>query len=495
MSRTDYFQTARWFKRINRTAQISLSVLLWIALNYIAASHFTRTDITRNHQFSLSPETLAYLDRIEDPVVVYVTRPVASSQSEVKRIFRDVQELLREYEYVGRRGTKRLIRAEFINIYEQREQARMLVEKYGIRPDQEHAIIVAREDGKAYREIMATELYDVKNEEIAGFKGEQAFTSAILGVANPERRKIYWLSGHGEMRVDDVDPLRGLSMAGQELLQRNLEIEGLDLTRSPDVPDDADLVVIAAPQAQLMPAEVAKLRQYLSQRNGRVIVLLEPGRPHGMDDLFFDWGILVDDMLVLDPSHEFRATGGDLFIGRFARHPVTDFLLTYQLRVLVGLSRPVREDLGAPDDERLTVIPIMGSSDDSWAERSYRLNIPHKYDPDTDLPGPVTLAALAERNVGTQIGLQIPGGRLAVFGNADFIANNRFDTLGNRILFSNVVNWTLDQDSLLNIPPRSVENFRLVVSRGDLVALSLRFAAIPGGVALLGFLIFIVRRR
>ena len=41
-----------------------------------------------------------------------------------------------------------------------------------------------------------------------------------------------------------------------------------------------------------------------------MIVLLNPGRRHGMDDLFYDWGILAEDMAIFDNSEDFRARGG-----------------------------------------------------------------------------------------------------------------------------------------------------------------------------------------
>ena len=89
--------------------------------------------------------------------------------------------------------------------------------------------------------------------------------------------KVYFLVGHGEMRLDDVDPLRGLSELENFLRERNYSLATVDLSVEARVPMDADLVVIPAPQASLLPEEVEKLRRYMSERNGRIVVFIDPG--------------------------------------------------------------------------------------------------------------------------------------------------------------------------------------------------------------------------
>ena len=69
----------------------------------------------------------------------------------------------------------------------------------------------------------------------------------------------------------------------------------------------------------------------MSERNGRIVVLIDPGRRHGMEDLFYDWGILVDDMTIQDDGPDYRSQGGDLIIRRFAEHPITKLLVDYQV--------------------------------------------------------------------------------------------------------------------------------------------------------------------
>ncbi|MFW5883791.1 MAG: ABC transporter, partial [Verrucomicrobiota bacterium] len=164
------------------------------------------------------------------------------------------------------------------------------------------------------------------------------------------------------------------------------------------------------------------------------------------------------------------------------------------LPLLIGQPRPVRLDMTAPIDERLEVTQLFGTSEDSWGERNYRSEQP-PVQSRGDIPGPVPVASLAERSVGEQLGLDLAGGRLVVFGNADFIANNRLYIHGNRFLFLNAVNWAIERDELLDIPPKRLETYQLVLSDASMTNLLLSLMAVPGGVALLGGIVWLLRQR
>lgn len=492
MKRLDEFRFARWVKSVNRTAQVVLVILLTAIVNYLAATYFQRIDLTENRQYTLSPETRAYIRQLDQPVEILVTKPSENARPEAAIIYQHIARLLDNYDYESRReGGRGNIKIRHLNIFQQSDQAERLVRDFGINPGQENAIVVA--SGPNYREILGTELYQVGRDGVNYFRGEQAFTSAILDVTRPEHEKIYFVTGHGEMRLDDVDPMRGLSQAAQFLTQRGYVMDTLNLMQSARVPEDAGLVVLAGPTTRLLPVEVRKLREYLSEDNGRMLIFLEPTRDHGLNELLWDWGIQSDDMVVLEPSADFVAAEGDMIIGRFGEHPVTQFLLDNNLKVLLGLSRPVRPDPGAPLDGHLQVTPLLGSSADSWGERNY-MQSPQEFNAGSDLAGPVAVATASERFTGADLGLNLGGGRIAVFGNATFIANHRFNALANRILFHNLLNWALDRDYMLNIPPRRIDEFQLALSRQDFNDLTLRMLGLPGAIAVLGIFVFLFRR-
>ena len=57
------------------------------------------------------------------------------------------------------------------------------------------------------------------------------------------------------------------------------------------------------------------------------------------------------------------------------------------------------------------------------------------------------------------------------------------------------VNWAVDRDIQLNIPSRQIQRFQLALSQEEMDRLRLLlFLAVPGVVALLGFIVFWTRR-
>ena len=488
----DDFRYIVWLRRCNRTLQVVLALSLFFLLNYIVSLRYYRQDLTEKNRFSLSPESVAYLKGITQPVKIIVTKPQEDAPPESKIVFNHLDDLLREYVHLSR-NSHNLITVDYINIYRQTDKAEELVQRYGVHPENENAMVVT--SGERYREVIGPELYEVLHTGENVFTGEQALTSAILEVAQAEPKKIYFLEGHGEMMPDDVTGNRGLSRAIDFLQQRNYHWDVVDLMKHEAIPSDADALFIVAPDVPLLPEEIQVVREYLNDANGRVVVFLNPAREHGMEDLFYEWGILSDDMLVLEPSEEFIAAGGDMLVNRFAEHPITQLLIDSQQRVLVGLSRPVRLDPGSSLSGGIRVTPLLGSSDASWAERSYRQQGQQQYDKSIDLSGPVSLAAVSERGDASDLGLALPGGKLVVFGNAALISNQRFSIAANSVLFHNLVGWTLEQDGLLGVPPRPYELKQLTLSRAELISIFANQMWLPVGVALVGLLVAFLRRR
>tara|TARA_B100001248_G_scaffold262589_1_gene259716 strand:+ start:11800 stop:13287 length:1488 start_codon:yes stop_codon:yes gene_type:complete len=491
MSKFEDFRSLRWFRLSNRLVQVCLSLVLFGALNYLATHYFWRQDITESRQYSLSPESLAHLRQIEDPVNIIVTVSPDEKNEDLKKVYEDLKSLLREYEYALNGQGEVKVKVEFVNLFQQRKRAEELAAQYNIQ--RENVIVVACAD--RHREILGTDLYEGTPETGMLFKGEQAFTSAIVDVCSKQRQKIYFIQGHGEMSPDDVNPLKGISQAAQLLQQYNIELSSINLSHINEVPEDADLLLLVGPQVPLLSHEEEKLRRYLDKRSGRMAVFLTPTKDHGLEDLFYDWGILAEDRILIDTGKDFQSSSGDFLIRRFAEHPVTQMLIDYQVGILTGLCRPVILDTGATPDERRTTMLLMGSSEGSWAKYSYQNTDDLLFNPRYDVPGPVGLGAVSEIRVGSELGLNIPGGRLIVFGNADFIANHRFDTLGNKMLFLNTINWSLGRSNMLNIPPRKVENFQIILSQQEILNLGGRLFLVPLSFAFLGFGVAIVRRR
>ncbi len=486
------FKLARWGATANLYIQAILFLLLFAGSSFLAVKYFERTDLTRNQRYSLSAETRAYLRDLDRPVKVFVTINPDSEDNNIEGLFNDVRSLLREYQYATRSSPKGEIEVEFVNVFQQRGKARLLAEQYGI--DQSDLILLV--SGEKQRIVFPNDLYITAERKRKEFQGEKILTAAILDVASEQQRKLYFIGGHGEMRLDDVNPVRGISQLADALRQRNFQVLTLDLSQVDRVPEDADLLLLLSPGAGLLAQEEEILRQYMTNDAGRLLVMLDPGRRHGLEDLFYEWGVLVDDNVILDTGPDFLAGGGDILLRRFGDHAITRTLIDNQIPIIAGHSRTVRPDPGRPLGDSLQVSPLIGTSETSWGERSYSRGGTMQYDEGVDLPGPLSVATVSERSVPSNLPINIPGGRLIVFGNSDFISNNRISALGNLTLFLNAVNWATDRDNLINIPPRPIDTVQLVLSREETNKLRLSMLVFfPGAAAFCGIIVYWIRRK
>lgn len=106
--------------------------------------------------------------------------------------------------------------------------------------------------------------------EEANFTGENFITGAIDAVVSGRNSMVYFLTGHGEKSLkDDYTVFR------RNLINRNYTPAELNLSMSEAVPEDASLIIVAAPQIDLTNDETRKLNDYLD-KGGNVSFLMSP---------------------------------------------------------------------------------------------------------------------------------------------------------------------------------------------------------------------------
>lgn len=486
----DDFKTVSRARRINLWLQIILGTTLYIGLNFVAARHYTRWDLSENGRNSLSPESEAYVRNLSAPVEIYAVVSQGIGDRESASIIRDLRSVFKQYAYASKKSAP--VTFEFVNPNIESRRAEKLAARFG--SDLADCVVVA--SGPRYKRIPVLEFYNTAADG-REFAAEALLSSAILNVSSEREPRVYFLKGHGEAAYKSTDISHGLSEFSGALEARNYKLGELDLSTAKEVPSDCDLLLIVRSRAAFLPREIDALRRYLLNSNGRVMVFLGTGPLYGLEDVFFEWGIMSDDMLILDSSGDYESGDGDLIARNFPAkpHPVAKYLIEADMPVQFGSVRPVRPDMGSPSDDTLTLTPLVLSGKSSWAEKAYARGGMQSYNPESDIPGPLPLAMEASRTGGAALGLNIPGGRLMVFGDEDFIANKRFNRLGNSKLALNAVGWMLEKGNILNIPPRAVKTYSVTLSKNELLSLALRFfgfACAPLGV---GIIVSFMRRR
>jgi len=491
----DHLRTSRWARTAHLVLQAALFLTLVIGLNYLAGSHEWRFDLTRYRRYSLSPETLSYMKDLPRPVHIVVTINGAANTQGVHADSPEIQGLLKEYAHATEDNRDGPITVEYVDVYEDRRK----VEKYGI--DQPDVLLLICGDKR--KALSLSELYHFENKVPKAFVGEPAITGAILEVSSPERKKIYFLVGHGEL-PGDADPARGISIVLDELRIRNFAVDTLELDQKRAIPEDASLLVAVAPLTPYSPREQELLRQYLGAGAGRLILFLAPGTRSGLDELLLDWNVLVDDDLIFDSGSNNVTEDGDLIINVIQPHPITQVLCDHTMPLRIGAARSVRPLPGISPGGGLTVLTLAATSTTAWGEVSYRQRGHQAYTRGVDIKGlpqmdpanRLGVAVASERTtVRGNLPFSVPAGRLVVFGTGDLISNARITNPGTLPIFLGAVNWAAGRDRQLNIPPRPVDKFQLSLSAGELARLRyMLMLALPGAAGLLGLVVYWTRR-
>ncbi|MDR1906893.1 MAG: GldG family protein [Puniceicoccales bacterium] len=480
MSFAEDFKWARKIKLLNKILGAIVILLIIVAINIFSMHHFIRFDWQKRHNFALEEFSLNVLNILEDPVEIYLFYGRLQDDA-IPFFVNDLRNLLKEYKHAA----PQWIKVKFIDTVQQQRIAEELSLRFGAVTS--NSIVISSREH--FRIVPAFELYEFKDGIVSGFKGEQIISDEILKLSNRETKKVLFSTGHGEIDIDSVHPLYGSSSV-KELLRQNGYLVGK--VKLAEKIDDGSvrLLIIAGAQTNFAEREIQVLRNFL-KRDGRILVLLSPPKVCGLEDLFFDWGILADDMLVIS-SNDHLGISGDNMIDNFAEHQITQPMLTMQLVALFGLCQPVRVDIGA-SAKQYKAMPLFSSGEKTFAKLDYLQRKP-QYNPGEDLAGPVSVAVLSENMIDEKtVGIQ---GKLLVIGNADFINNNRFCVLGNKILFNSVVTWLLEgRDPLSNsVKIRPTENYKITLSKAELFKIGIILLLIPFFILLFGYLIAYIRR-
>jgi ABC-type uncharacterized transport system involved in gliding motility auxiliary subunit len=325
---------------------------------------------------------------------------------------------------------------------------------------------------------------------------EEQLAGGILKVLRGHVRRIVFTTGHGERSPgDDRDGYRRLAAA---LERENDRAETASIVAG-DVPESTDLVIVAGPRHDLLPAEVARLGAYL-RRGGALLLLLEPGALPNVGGLLGSLGIRIADDVIVDRERSVIGTDGlAAIVELFKRgNPISEPGGTV---IGTGAVLPSARSVDVVAEvPGVTAEAIARTAPTAWAMTGVdraRRGEPPSVDAQ-DVPGGAAVIVMAE--VGTEHDGVRPG-RLVVVGDADFASDAYLDLLGNRDLALNAVAWLTEEPAAAG--PRAAqasEVFRplspLVLTETQARTLLVAVGVVePGLVLLAGALVAGVRRR
>ncbi|SFF25024.1 ABC-type uncharacterized transport system involved in gliding motility, auxiliary component [Fontimonas thermophila] len=446
-----------------------------VLLGFLSVRYKAELDWTANKRNTLTDASVKQLESMPDPITFYVFAPSGADTR------RSVEEDLGKYTRV-----KKDIRIEFVDPSTSPQKVR----EFNINFVGE---VVVEYQGRR-ENLRATT--------------EQAVTTALQRLAYSGEQYVVFLEGHGERSIQGSTP-DGYARFAQTLRDKGLKVQSLNLVRTPSIPDNTSVLVIASPQSKLFDGEVQILRDYV-KRGGNLLWLADPDFPAGIDGLAQDLGIEWQNGYAILPEYQLLGTGHPGFFAAvgYPPNPVTQDL---DMVTLFPLARSVKS-LGA---EGWTAQPMLQTSAAAWLETgdiaSGRVSLDA-----SDIRGPLTIGLTLTRQytppAQTQGEKKADGDgdkadaatdttksrpqRIVLVGDADFLSDAYVGELGNQQLGLNIVQWLASRDAQLNIDVKKAPDTSLYLPGWALMSIA-GFFVLLLPLILLGFGVgrWIVRRR
>ncbi|MBI4389205.1 MAG: GldG family protein [Nitrospinae bacterium] len=429
---------------LNSAILTSVFLGILVFVNLISYRHKYRIDTTEKGYYTLAPQT---------------KKIVASLPREVKMtaFFQTDSPNKTEFQHLadGYLELTDKIKLEFVD------------------PDKNPAI-AKRYDVATYGTVV---LESGKQESKVSNATEENLTNGILKAIDDEKKTIYFLDGHGEKSVDDMEK-EGYSAVKKSLEKDNFQVKKLLLMQSGEVPKDASLLIVNGPQKPVLDKELTVIQNYLDQ-GGSVFLLVDPQSDSGMDSFLKQWGIEAGDNMVIDPLS--KLFGGDFaapVISQYTHHDITK---DFALATIFPLVRSVK----AVPAEGVETVELLKTGPNSWGETDLSSS-KVKFDEDVDLKGPVPVAVVATRKIkgaeaasndkapaedkkaDNAAGPAKPRkATLVAVGDSDFASNAYYGFSGNGDFFLNTASFLAQEENLISIRPRERKTSPVQLTREE----------------------------
>lgn len=383
-----------------------LLFIIVIACNYIGYHEYGRRDLTEEERYTISERTINVLQsaRIQSrETPVHIIFAFKRSTSNYARMY----SLLEEYVRYG----KGKITLESFDPMRAPNRAREISQNYGVDFRQDICVIDARRDPSQplktfegdqsdrkhvrFRPGSSFVRYETMPDEsrraVALVMDEEVCT-AITEAVEGDMRIMYVAVNKGGVTLDDPELLGNLSRITKSL---NIQLAPINLAEVDKMPDNAEGLIILAPQIDFTEEEMNVVNEFWEREDGKraLFVALDPtcDKLHRLYRFLRMQGVRPngDRVLLRDRNRAYYSISAV-----FPRSLVCTSGFWNSTTHLEGQSMSFKLEHG---DEnlaslrRLATYPILMSTEDYYGETRADLN--PKFDPQEDHPGPLCLGA------------------------------------------------------------------------------------------------------
>lgn len=329
--------------------------------------------------------------------------------------------------------------------------------------------------------------YQTMSQQTTGFDGEGQIVSALNYVTNDDIPVLYTLTGHEETEFG--------SNLKESIEKANMEIKSLNLLTSENVPEDTDILLIAAPQKDLSKEEADKVIAYL-ENGGKVFVFssVNEGELPNFESILTNYGLQRDKGLIIEGDNQH-------YIPKYPDYLIPELNgsseITSDLAGNTYVLAPDAQAIKKLDNYRdtLTITSLISTTDRAYIKSITDGGKISTEKEDGDETGKFDVGVSVTENVGDG-----KEANLVYFSAVNMLSDDVDNMVngGNTSVISNVLSsmTNVDESSVVSIPSKSLSVNRLTITDYSASFWSIiTMVVIPVLFLLAGFIIWMKRRK
>jgi hypothetical protein len=495
----------RWGIGSIAVLQTVLLAVIVITLNYLAVHHYTRADLSRGTDYSLSSATRRYLTA---PALGSRAKPVRWIMAfrRTAPFYERVRAIAEEYE----RLSQGKIHLEIVDPLRSSDRMQEITAAYGLTLVRDLIIIDARTDESAITTEDANKTHSLNphvklvvaedlgvyataegKRKLTGFQGEDVLTAHLVEAIEGQPRKMALLADKSRVRdADGSSPLKSLQ---NTLRFQNVELSDIQLSNIEAIPDDISGIILAAPKYDLSETELAVLDRYWNKPKAAILVLIDGGEtPPKLRAFLRGNGITPRKDRVITRTNNTLVTSAK---GVFTKGVNFTRDLAGQTTEFEGASSSLDVREGAEDLLNRQIYPmgLIQVLDGFWGETKFGQGN-EAFDEKEDTKPPMHLAACVTRGAESDDRFAADSSRMLVISNTAFLEpkNSRAENLD---FLASGVNWLIGREALAGIGPRSLGTYKLPLLEAQVSFINrVNLFFLPAFLALIGACIWTSRR-
>ena len=447
---------------------LAILIAVNVAVSALPASA-TEYDISASKLYSVTSNTKSVVNALTEDVTIYWIVQADQEDAVIEKLL-DRYASLSDHIEVEKRNP---------DVYP------TFAEEYIDEGDAVYNNSLVVECGERSRYIPYTDIYITDADMYSysystSFDGEGAITSAIDYVTNPDQPSAYTLTGHGESELP--------ATFADSLEKENITLEELSLLNTDEIPEDADVLIVYAPQSDISEDEAEMLSDYVSG-GGKLLVMAGPVQDAELTNLYSilePYGVTpVEGVVVEGDRAHYALTTPAALMPDMASSTITDALIEEGYYIIMPVASGL--EVGT-NSTSATVTSLLTTSDAAFSKLAGHDMTTYEKE-DGDIDGPFSLAVSVEYG---------DGGGIVWFSSSSYLNDlyNAYSSGANNDLTMNAVSSLVGESEAMAIRSKSLNYNYLTISDSTAGLLKvLMIGVLPLAFLAAGIAVVVRRRR